>query len=271
MTDEQMSAQAATIALREKRDRLIAEAEAAELLGDQRDVADFLADVKATANRHLQLFASTVCGGEMARIATCTDADADACALHGMPSCPRRIREHDAALEAIATEERLITVSGVPRALQTLVCGNMKPTDATIAVDTWLESGQTLLLLAGGVGIGKSVAAAYAIKRTPGRWFAAPDMPQLQGYERAREVDALMRPRLLVIDDLGAEYADRNEWARTQLRTLICKRHDEGARTVITTNLNAAAWKEYADARLIDRLGTGTVKTIGGASMRRKA
>ena len=45
-----------------------------------------------------------------------------------------------------------------------------------------------LLLLAGGVGVGKSVAAAYAIKRRAGRWLSAPDVGRLSGFENAEDL-----------------------------------------------------------------------------------
>ena len=256
--------------LAKKRERLAAEADEKWAADERREVDEFLGSMRSMADEHLRLFALAACGGEMARIHECSDLHADTCELISRPSCPRRIREHDAAVASAALSERLGD-SGMPHGLQKVVLSALRPSDATLAVDAWLETKQTLLLLAGGVGVGKSVAAAYAIRRTPGRWFSAPGMGQMQGFDRARDVTALLKPRLLVVDDLGAEFADRNEWARTQLRTLICQRHDDGARTLITTNLNAAQWRAYADERLLDRLATGTVKTIGGASMRRRA
>lgn len=251
--------------LQQKRDRLVAEADAWE----RRDLAEFLDSVRALADENIRRFTQTKCGGELARVQECSDANASVCEQRDHVSCPRRIRAYDAARDSAALSERLGD-SGIPLGLQNVVISDLRPSDATLAVDAWLETSQTLLLLAGGVGVGKSVAAAYAIRRTPGRWFSAPDMGQLQGFDGVAQLAALRRPRLLVIDDLGAEYSDRNEWARTQLRTLICQRHDEGTRTLVTTNLNAAQWKAYADERLLDRLATGTVKTIGGPSMRRK-
>ncbi len=230
---------------------------------------NFLASILAIAEEQARLFAAAKCGGELARLGECSDEWAAQCDLRANPSCPRNIREYDIARERQALEERL-TDSGVPRPLVNIVLGAMKPTEATRAVDEWIVSGRSMLLLTGGVGVGKSVAGAYTIRRTPGKWVGASDISRLASLECAPMLLGARRARLLVVDDLGAEYADKSNWARTAMRNLLCERHDAGLRSVVTTNLSATAWKSYADDRLIDRLATGTVKVIGGESMRRK-
>jgi DNA replication protein DnaC len=65
--------------------------------------------------------------------------------------------------------------------------------------------------------------------------------------------DKYLAVRLLVIDDLGAEY--HTDWAQVELDHIITTRHNKRLSTCITTNLlNADEFEETYGARIADRL-----------------
>jgi hypothetical protein len=237
--------------------RLIAEADAAYVAREQAERAEVLGQFQAMAEKQLAAYRKLPCRGELARIGQCSEAFAVDCPQACQPSCPRRIRAHDANEERI----RLVVVRGVD------------PTEATQAVDEWLPTGKRLLLLSGGVGTGKTVAGAYAIQRSRGRWLYAPNITKVAqfGDAAAAAMAPLRATKLLVVDDLGAEFSQTTGWGRTEIANLIVERYEDGLRTLITTNLDAKAWKVYADERLRDRLGgiLGMAVVIGGKSRRK--
>ena len=72
---------------------------------------------------------------------------------------------------------------------------------------------------------------------------------------------------MLVIDDLGDEKND--EHSRARLSSLLSERDDLQARTVITTNLNAATIKRRYGTRFVDRIkGHGFLTSIRGETLR---
>jgi DNA replication protein DnaC len=139
-------------------------------------------------------------------------------------------------------------------------------------VRTWLESGKRFCLLAGSMGRGKSVAAAYAVDRQGGRFTEAAALSRLGNYA-ADEWDDLRFESFLVIDELGMEPLDAGGWLTSQLYWLLSNRYQDGRRTLLVTNLDAAGfWKRYGEgelARLRDRLTSSwQVYTYDGPSLR---
>jgi hypothetical protein len=131
----------------------------------------------------------------------------------------------------------------------------------------WLESGAQLLVLAGSVGTGKSLAAAKVLhdwrlasatlnpwgKLVPfdGRlWIAAPHLARLQPW--ADEVRELDDPGLLVLDDLGEEEATPK--SLSTISTVLTSRFAEGRRTIVTTNLAQSTFRDRYGDRLVDRV-----------------
>lgn len=271
MSDEQAPA-IDLAAMRERHRQLIAEADAAYVARERAETAELMGQFQAMAERQLAIFRELPCGGELARIGDCSESFAQTCAQRPLASCPRRIREFDIAEERRLLKERL-EASGMPRGALEVLTGAMEPTEATQAVDEWLPSERRLLLLSGGVGCGKSVAAAYAIFRARGRWLYAPNIAKVASFgdEQAQAMAKLRTAKLLVVDDLGAEFSQTTGWGRTELANLIVDRYEDALRTVITTNLDAKAWRAYADDRLRDRLGGrfGQAVVIGGKSRRK--
>jgi hypothetical protein len=150
-------------------------------------------------------------------------------------------------------------------------------THAMTTARAWLASDAWGLLMLGGVGRGKSLAAAWLWLRLRGLdlaeadalhrqrrgvlWLRARVLQNLEWNERA---DVLRRCAVafgLVVDELGGEDQRTGE----ALSDLIEQRGDEQRRTVITTNLEPARFLERYGDRLVSRLRAGGITSKGGA------
>lgn len=128
-----------------------------------------------------------------------------------------------------------------------------KPTEAVKAVEAWIASGcQRHMVLFGGVGCGKSVAAACAVKHwvkngDPVTWLTHDELVSavLHAYDdRSPRIY-----RKVVIDDMGRE-------RKPEFADALCDLLDMPDVTIlITSNLTTPQFKErYTDPRLLDRL-----------------
>jgi hypothetical protein len=105
-----------------------------------------------------------------------------------------------------------------------------------------------ILVLGGAGGFGKSFAAALAVYAHGGRVAQAKQLPRASLFDTAAWT-ALERVKLLVIDDLGTEAKDEQDWLSTKFFGLIDARL--ARKTVITTNLAGPAFMErYASGPL---------------------
>jgi DNA replication protein DnaC len=114
-----------------------------------------------------------------------------------------------------------------------------------------------LLVLAGGTGCGKSLAAAWMLmRRKGGRFIPAVDIASLQPRKRAADRERLDELRdlsaILVIDDLGTEPID-DDW-RAQLDVLLDQRSGNRRLTVMTTNLAGSDFHDEYGVRLWSRI-----------------
>jgi DNA replication protein DnaC len=173
---------------------------------------------------------------------------------------------------------------------QTVFAGDMVETEAAKSVNAWLSAmPRKVLVLRGGVGCGKSVAAALAVKHwcRPAIGKSADPFNErpvtftvIRGLSCAwlspdDVVSAVMHayddksPKLcpyLVIDDMGRE-------SKPEFAEALCRLLDSGKHTmVITTNLSKQQLRErYPDLRLIDRLNHAAMATdLKSKSLRRQ-
>lgn len=148
-----------------------------------------------------------------------------------------------------------------------------------------LEQPADLLVLAGGVGSGKTVAAVTWVVRwvmDVENWQQG-DVCQLLGRAMFLTAPALQRgPRFdvkwmthveranrLVIDDLGAEYADEKGSFVSLLDELINDRYARRRPTLITTNCDGSVFKQRYGARIADRIRErGRFESVGSKSLR---
>lgn len=180
-----------------------------------------------------------------------------------IPAEERRRAERDSALGRLARNE-------VPERIRVmLVDGPVSETSAVRAVRDWIAGKQTFLVLAGGTGAGKTLAACLSLMGRPGVFERAVSAGRLglYGEDDVARMRMLRRAKTLVLDDLGAEFAG-DVW-RAQFDELIDERYGDRLRTVITTNLSPAALKERYGARVADRIRhDGQVVACGSESLR---
>lgn len=181
--------------------------------------------------------------------------------------------EDDARREAQrlrGSREWALREAGVPpRNLSLLLDGGLRETTAVKAVRAWQGSRRTFLVLSGGAGAGKTVAACLALMG--GGVFercVSAGRLGLYGAEDVARMRALRRARVLVLDDLGAEF-QTDVW-RAQFDELADERYGHQRRTVITTNLAPEIIRERYGARVADRIRhDGQVIACGVESLRR--
>jgi hypothetical protein len=191
-------------------------------------------------------------------------------------------------LEALrpAYIRRVLEAAGVPgRALEVAMSGDLHPTAALAAVAGSAHS----LILSGGPGCGKTVAAAERIRQhvaDPESWGAAgePREPRFTGAApvwtsaaqlaradryRGDAVGRFTAAPLLVIDDLGVEYVDAKGFFASLLDELIDARYAAMLPTLMTTNLDAPTFRGRYGERIADRIREcGRFVGCGSASLR---
>lgn len=183
---------------------------------------------------------------------------------------------------ALAGSPRILQRLGVPRqAVDALVAPGA--TVALGAAKAWWLSGRPVLLLLGGVGSGKTTAAAWVLSkhlervgaqpsgttREPAMFSTAQELDGASGFRQDfREwLERLCHCGLLVLDDLGTERLGDGEQGAIQ--RIVTQRIATGRRTVLTANLDAAAFRERYGERLADRIReSGQVKGSGTTSLR---
>jgi DNA replication protein DnaC len=155
-----------------------------------------------------------------------------------------------------------------------------------LAIDrSWLarEPAEPVMVLAGGTGTGKSVAAAYAlVEQRAGIWRTAAQLCRTFSASFGDPVDdqeLCLTARMLVCDDVGTEDECHRARMRSTLVELLEHRKRRGMRTVITTNLSRKDFVRVYQldkpegARLLSRMhrGAGVVAwtEAGGPDLRR--
>ncbi len=145
------------------------------------------------------------------------------------------------------------------------VCSDAWDTAPRRDVKAWLAGKGWGLILGGTKGTGKTVAAVAGMVQSGGGAFvAAEEIAAPSGRELAETVAPA---DYLVIDDTGDEAL--TDLGVVRFRQLCGTRHAANRRTVITTNLDLAAWAERYGSRLVDRFREGAgFKAYSGASLR---
>lgn len=143
------------------------------------------------------------------------------------------------------------------------------------AILAWHETTQDrggIAIINGPTGTGKTVAAcrwAWACRARPAFVLAA-DLATLSRY--ADERDEFYEAHALLIDDLGAEYADAKGSFAADFDELINKFYSSKRQLVITTNLPREKFIERYGKRVADRMNEcGTWIAMSGPSRRKGA
>ncbi|WP_329307089.1 ATP-binding protein [Streptomyces sp. NBC_01260] len=125
------------------------------------------------------------------------------------------------------------------------------------------------LLMAGIVGAGKTHQAYGAVRQLVQdgvgvRWRATTaadlyaDLRPRPGADNERELAAVSRCPLLIIDDLGA--AKASDWTEEITYRLINRRYNHMLPTLITTNLRISDLRAYLGDRVTSRLAQMTTR-----------
>jgi len=151
--------------------------------------------------------------------------------------------------------ERALTSSGAPMKARRELCeGLIGPCQAIRAVDAMLSGDQTLLVLAGPGGRGKTIAGVHAIMECAGGIFLnATDLAIASWYDRERWSN-WKSTGLLVLDDLGEEFDDSRGGFQMALDSLINARYNAERRTIITTNLTLERFRARYSSRVLRRI-----------------
>lgn len=149
--------------------------------------------------------------------------------------------------------------SGIPARIVDMVCANsLRDNQATRELAKALKrplphgARSRIVLLGGGIGTGKTVAAGWRLAETGyGRfvkatYYAAIDLSNDGQSKR----DAIKATRFLVVDDLGQEPPQLG-W---RMADLLDTRYDGSGTTIITSNLSDDEIGKRYGAQLIERI-----------------
>lgn len=127
--------------------------------------------------------------------------------------------------------------------------------EAMAGAQAWLDYPDCkCLLIIGGVGAGKTTAAAWIVagELANGVWLPARTVDDLEAWKLVSH--QAKTAQLLVIDDLGTERDSESGFGRDTLGSLLTDRLDRAQRTVVTTNLSGAEIVKRYGERLRSRL-----------------
>ena len=210
---------------------------------------------------------------------------------------PEMIDLRTAAIEKCKrTCEMYIGKMGIPS--RTLNAA--RSAEQTAAVKAVLEAGDSeMLILSGGVGCGKSVAAAkwivdgimdekrwklsrgvdyydntieyYFQNNDASVWVSATQLSRIDHYD-GEGIAKFTKCSRLVIDDMAVEYMDAKGFYLSLLDEILNDRYANKRATVMTTNFDAERFKERYGERIIDRIReAGRFYGCGSESLRRRA
>ena len=156
---------------------------------------------------------------------------------------------------------------GMPQRIIDTLQSAPKDTSALMAVKEFMEAPKEAwcLVLSGPKGCGKSTAGAYylwnktrSMAASPPkdmRWWTAARVARVSGFND--HLEKMMSVSVMVIDDLGVEYLDKNGYFNHRLDELIDDRYSNYRKTIITTNLNSEDFQTRYGARVADRIREG--------------
>lgn len=161
-----------------------------------------------------------------------------------------------------------------------LVSGNLLETVSLSVAQEWFTNParKPCLVLAGGTGCGKSLAAAWALAEIGGVWMGAPRVERVFAAsfgESYAEQERARNAALLVVDDAGTE--DSPQRFERALIELLDARNNRRYRTILTTNLakhhtdpKKSFVGRYPSDRLRSRMQSlSQWSTSGGPDLRR--
>lgn len=160
-------------------------------------------------------------------------------------------RERRGRLETSGIADRM-DADGLARVL----ADDLEPSRSLELVRAWMLSSRPALVLMGPPGVGKTVAAAWALARCSGRYVRARDLCDMHlGRGAARVLyEAHRTCSLLVVDELGLERDPAA--ARETMDDIVDSRLRLPRRTLLLGNIQSRGdLVDRYDERMLDRLG----------------
>jgi len=163
---------------------------------------------------------------------------------------------------------------GIPeRTIRATMAPELQVTEALKAA---AEVKESIVVLAGNAGVGKSLAAClWLFEQAKGapecmRWVQSGDLARGYSYD-AEAFEGITTVWALVIDDFGVEYLDSKDRFKVTLEEVLARRFGKMRRTMMTTNiLDAGEFAERYGKRIASRIHEdGAFIVCGGPDLRR--
>lgn len=193
-----------------------------------------------------------------------------------------REAEEKAEREAVARRARDLVINRYGARIladtaEAFLAGDFEETLALKTVKDWVSTNKSFLLLHGGTGAGKTLAALFAMIGEDAIMVRSPDLgPAIEPWKsdgRAQPIDP-SDWHLFVLDDLGIERAEDARWATSFDELIDARQGVRGGkrlRTIITTNLTIAQIKQRYSERAVSRISASYASVVlPCADMRRR-
>lgn len=198
--------------------------------------------------------------------APCPEFKSNISDVDGAPdTCPIQLFVWLMEKAGIGKRERKLLLSDAKRAPR------LDETEPLRVVREWLANPnhETMLVLAGTKGVGKTVAACYALSRllrrhSIGRYILATDI-----VDPDVKVRRFANYPVLVIDQMGLEYVSTPEWGESRFTELLVRRDSDMLPTILVGNITEDGFRTRYKSLVADRLdGDGVFRFFKSPSLR---
>jgi hypothetical protein len=168
----------------------------------------------------------------------------------GIPQRERRLLRDDLLGSKLLESRVAVRVMKARIAGQAMSLGGMK-------------GSESIIVLAGRCGVGKTVAATWALSRTGGRYLNAAEFSRI-----GVDLSDLKRANTLVVDQLGMESIGESGWMLSQFLDVLDARYGAMRLTVLCCNLSRPTLEGRYGPIFVRRLkDDGVYFFIGDASL----
>jgi hypothetical protein len=203
------------------------------------------------------------CGCEMCAEYVSNNADVDG--VHD--TCPIRVFAWMMQKAGIGKRERKLILDDVSHGPRLLISEPMA------AVMEWLKrkERENIIVLAGTKGIGKTVAACYALARLQRRHYVGRYVLATEVVDPDTKIKRLANHPVLVVDQMGLEYVSTPGWSDSRFTELVVRRDSDMLPTIFVGNISEESFRERYGTLVADRIvGDGVFHVFRAPSLRGK-